>query len=56
MTYEPMHSAQAQSAKVTEKIFVFVGHHCRVINKGSECRCILYPYFRVKSLRFELHS
>jgi len=29
MTYEPMHSAQAQSIRVKEKIFFgFVGHHC----------------------------
>jgi len=29
MTYEPMHSAQAQNVRVTEKIsFGFVGHHC----------------------------
>jgi len=28
MTYEPMHSAQAQSVRVKEKIsFGFVGHH-----------------------------
>ena len=35
MTYEPMHSAQAQSLRVTEKIyFRFVGHHCRDITRS----------------------
>jgi len=54
MTYEPMHSAQAQSLRVKEKIsFGFVGHHCRDITT-SEDKCMFYPYFRVKSLRFEL--
>ena len=54
MTYEKMHSAQAQSVRVTEKTsFGFVGHHCRDITR-SEDKCIFYPYFRVKSLRFEL--
>jgi len=56
MTYKPMHSAQAQSAKVTEKIFFICWSPLSRHYKGSECRCILYPYFRVKSLRFELHS
>ena len=42
MTYEPMHSAQAQSVGVTEKInFLFVGHHCRDITR-SEDKCRLY--------------
>jgi len=51
---EPMHSAQAQSVRVTEKIsFLFVGNHCRDISR-SEDICIFCPYFRVKSLRFEL--
>jgi len=28
MTYEPMHSSQAQCVRVTEKIsFLYVGHH-----------------------------
>jgi len=32
MTYEPMHSAQAQSVRAKENISVgFVGHHCRDI-------------------------
>jgi len=54
MTYEPMHSAQAQSVRVKEKIsFGFVGHHYCDITR-SEDKCIFYPYFRVKSLRFEL--
>jgi len=35
MTCEPMHSAQAQSVRVTEKIsFGFVGHHCRGITRS----------------------
>jgi len=43
MTHEPMHSAQAQSVRVTEKIsFGFVGHHCREIT-GSEDAYICYP-------------
>jgi len=55
MTYEPMHSAQAQSVRVTEKIyFLFVGHHCRDIT--SEDKCIFYSYFRAKSLRFSYRS
>jgi len=54
MTYEPMHSAQAQSVRDTEKIpFLFVGHHCRDITR-SEDKCIFYTYFQVKTLRFEL--
>jgi len=54
MTYEPMHSVQAQSVRVTEKIyFGFVGHHCRDSTR-SEDKCIFYPYFRIKSLHFEL--
>jgi len=32
MTYEPMHSVQAQSARVTKKTSLgFVGHHRRAI-------------------------
>ena len=43
MTYEPMHLAQAQSGRVTEKIsFGFVGHHCRDITR-SEDKCIFHP-------------
>jgi len=43
MTYEPMHSAQAQSGRVTEKIsFGFVGHHCRD-NITSEDKCTFHP-------------
>jgi len=54
MTYEPMHSAQAQNVRVTEKIhFLFVGHHCRDVTRGED-KCLFYPYFRVKSVRFEL--
>jgi len=54
MTYEPMHSSQAQSARVKEKIsFGVVGHQCRDITRRYD-KCILYPYFQVKSLRFEL--
>jgi len=54
MTYEAMQSAQVQSVSVTEKLsFGFVGHHCRDIAR-SEDKCIFYPYFRVKTLRFEL--
>ena len=54
MTYEPLHSAQAQSVRVNEKIsFGFVGHHCRDITRRED-KCTFYPYFRVKSLRFEL--
>jgi len=35
MTYEPMHSAQAQSVSVKEKIsFGFIGHHCRDITRS----------------------
>jgi len=41
MTYEPMYSAQTQSVRVKEKI-------------SFGPKCIFYPYFRVKSLRFEL--
>jgi len=54
MTYKPMHSAQAQSVRINENIsFGFVGHHCRDIARRED-KCIFYPYFRVKSLRFEL--
>jgi len=54
MTYESMHSAQVRSVRVTEKIPLgFVGHHCRDITR-SEDKCIFYPYFRVRSLRFGL--
>jgi len=32
MSYEPMHSAQAQSLRVKKKVsFGFVGHNCRNI-------------------------
>jgi len=49
-----MHSAQAQIVGVKKKIpFGFLGHHCRDIAR-SEDKCVLYPYFRVKSLRVEL--
>jgi len=35
MTYEPMHSAQAQSVRVKEKIsFGFVDHYCRDITRS----------------------
>jgi len=35
MTYEPMHSAQAQSVRGKEKIsFGFVSHHCRDITRS----------------------
>jgi len=53
MTYELMHSAQAQRVRVKEKSFGFVSHHCRDITR-SEDKCVFYPYFRVKTLRFEL--
>jgi len=54
MSYKPMHSAQAQSVRVKEIIsFGFVGHHCPDIAR-SEDKCIFYPYFRDKFLRFEL--
>jgi len=54
MTYEPMHSAQAQGVRVKEKIsFGFVARCCCEI-KGSEDKCTFYLYFRVNSLRFEL--
>ena len=50
MTYEPMHSAQAQIVTVKEIIsFGCVGHHCRDIPRSKD-KCIFYPYFRVKSL------
>jgi len=56
MTYEPMHSAQAQSERATEKIsFGLVGHHCRDITR-SENKCIFYLLFLVKSLRFALYA
>jgi len=52
MTYEPMHSAQAQ--RVTEKIsFLFVGHHCRDIIRNED-KYIFSPFLRVNSLRFQL--
>jgi len=54
MTFEPMHSAQAQSVRVKEKIsFGFVGRRCCDITR-SEDKCLFYLYFRVKSLRLEL--
>jgi len=35
MTYEPMHSAQAQRVRVKEEIFFgFVGQHCRDIARS----------------------
>jgi len=35
MTYEPMHSAQAQSVRIKEKIsFGFVGQHFRDITRS----------------------
>jgi len=35
MTYEPMHSAQAQSVRVKGNIsFGFVGHHCCDITRS----------------------
>jgi len=33
--------------------FGFVGHLCREITRSWD-KCTFYPYFRVKSLRFEL--
>jgi len=55
MTYEPMHSAQAQSVTVKEKIsFGFAGHRCCEIRR-CEDKCIFYLYFRANSLRFELY-
>jgi len=54
MTYEPMNSAQAQRVTAKEKIsFGFVGNHCREIIRSKD-KCIFYPYFRVRSLGFEL--
>jgi len=54
MTFEPMHSAQAQGVRVRENIsFGVVGHHCRDIARSKD-KCVFYPYFRVKPLRFEL--
>jgi len=48
MTYEPMHSAQPQSARVTVKIyFGFVGHHCRDITR-SEDKSTFYHKILVK--------
>jgi len=43
MSYEPMHSAKAQSARVTEKMsFLFVGHHCHdITGREDKCRYIL---------------
>jgi len=51
MTYEPMHSAQAQSVRVARKKYRLdlLGDITR-----SEDKCTFHPYFRVKSLRFEL--
>jgi len=54
MTYEPMRLAQAQRVRVKEKTsFGFIGHHCCDITRSKD-KCIFYPYFRVKTLRFEL--
>jgi len=54
MIYEPIYSAQVHNVTVTEKIcFGFVGHHCRVITRRED-KCIYYPYFQAKHLRFEL--
>jgi len=54
MSYEPMDSAQAQCVRVKENIsFGLVGHHCRDITRSGD-KYIFCPYFRVKSLRFEL--
>jgi len=45
MTYESMHSAQAQSVKSHGKIpFLFVGHHCRDITR-SENKRVFCSYF-----------
>ena len=41
MTCEPMHSAQAQSVGVTEKYFLFVGHHCRDVTRSDDVYFIL---------------
>jgi len=50
MTYEPIHSAQAQIVTVKENTsFGFVSHHCRDITRSKD-KCVVYPYFRVKSL------
>jgi len=53
MTYEPMHSAQAKKFEESrKKKFICwspLSQHTR-----SEDKCIFYPHFRVKSLRFEL--
>ena len=55
MTYEPRHSAQAQSVRVKEKylldLLVIIA---TTLQSRSEDKCIFYPYFRVKSLRFGL--
>jgi len=42
MTYEVMHSAQAQSVRVKEKIsFGFVGQHCRdIISVSKDKTCL----------------
>jgi len=54
ITYEPIHSAQAQSVRVMEKIsFGFVGRRCCDISKSKDKR-IFYLYFRINSLRFQL--
>jgi len=54
MTYEPMHSAQAQSVRVKEKIsFGFVGRRCCDMTRSGD-KCIFYLYFQINSLRFEL--
>jgi len=45
MTYQPMHSAQAQSVRVTEKYIL--GLYCLDITRNED-KCIFYRYYRVK--------
>jgi len=55
MTYELMHSAQAQSVRETEKCLFYL--LVTIVATLQEMRInvgIFHPYFRVKSLRFEL--
>jgi len=49
-----MHSAQAQSVRVTEKIYFYLLVTIVATLQEDEDKCIFYPYFRVKWLRFEL--
>jgi len=43
MTYKPMHSAQEQSVRVTEKIsFGSLGHQCHDITRSKD-KCIFHP-------------